>query len=154
VRFFGRRLHPPAGEDEGEDDQRRLEVDVQRQAPPLGGGRPQGDEGAVAVGDAGAERDQRVHVRRAVPGGGPRGAVDVAAGPELHDGGDDEDRRHQPVHRVEVERHVHQHHQAQAGGEGDLPPALQRGQVRRVVPLGGRGSGAAGCGVSWRGVAV
>ena len=42
------RLHPPAGQDEREDHQRGLEVHVQRQPPPLGGGRPEGDEGAVA----------------------------------------------------------------------------------------------------------
>ena len=81
-----------------------------------------------------------------------------AAGPELHDGGDDEDRRHQPVHRVQVQRHVHQHHQPEAGGEGDLPLALERGQVRRRRPVlgvgvGGLSAGSAGC-VSRRGVAV
>ena len=81
VRFLALRLHPPAGQDQGEDHQRGLEVHVQRQAPPLGGGRPQGDEGAVAVGDAGAQRDQGVHVGRAVPGGGPGGAVDVRGRP-------------------------------------------------------------------------
>ena len=103
---------------------------------------PQGDEGAVAVGDAGAERDEGVHVGRAVPGGGPGGAVDVRAGPELHDGGDDEDRRHQPVHRVQVQRHVHQHHQAQTGGEGDLPLALERGQLRVVAVVPARSASA------------
>ena len=81
------------------------------------------------------------------------------AGPELHDGGDDEDRRHQPVHRVEVERHVHEHHQAQAGGEGDLPLALQRGQVRRPVvrssvPARRRAAGSAGWRLAARGGGV
>ena len=56
------RLQPAAHQDQGDDDQRGLEVQVQRQAPALGLAGPQGDEGAVAVGDAGAERDQGVHV--------------------------------------------------------------------------------------------
>ena len=73
--------------------------------------------------------------------------VDVGAGPELHAGGDDQDERHQPVHGVDVERQVHDAHQRQAGGQGDLPAALEVGDlgvaagVELVDRVTGQGAG-------------
>ena len=136
--LLGAQLHPAAHQDQGDDHQGRLEVQVQRQPGSFGDAGPQGDEGAVAPGHAGAESDQGVHVGRAVPGGRPRGGVEATACPELQDGRDDEDGRHQPVHGVQVQRQVHQRHQPETRRQGDLPFALEVTQLR-VLRGAGRG---------------
>ena len=81
--LLGLELQPAAHQDEGDHDERGLEVEVERQAPGLGLGGPEGDEGAVAVGDPGTEGDQGVHGGGPVLGRRPRLAVDVGAGPQL-----------------------------------------------------------------------
>ena len=125
VRFLALSLEPAAHEHQRDDDERRLEAEVDRQTPRLRLRRPEGDEGAVAERDAGPQRDQGVHGGGAVLRRGPRLPVDVAARPELDTGRDHQDERHQPVHGVDVERQVHDAHQRQPGRQGDLPAALE-----------------------------
>jgi hypothetical protein len=134
--LLGAQFHPAAHQDQGDDHQGGLEVQVQRQPGSFGDAGPQDDEGAVAPGHGGAESDQGVHVGRAVPGGRPRGGVEATAGPELQDGCDDEDGRHQPVHGVQVQRQVHQRHQPETGRQGDLPFALEVTQLRVMRSVG------------------
>ena len=64
--LLGARLEPAPEQDQSDDDHRRLEVQVLREPPRLGKAWPERDEGAVAVGDTGADGNQRVHVRAAV----------------------------------------------------------------------------------------
>ena len=85
-RLPGARLGPclqqPAEQDQGQDDPDGLEVDL----PHVGRDQAwdEGDQQAVPVGGAGAQRDQAVHVRAAVGQGQPAGAVDRPAGVEHH----------------------------------------------------------------------
>ena len=146
--LLGAQLEPAAHQDQCDHDQGRLGVQVQRKSPGLGLPGPQGDERAVTEGDASAEGDQGVHAGGAVLGRGPGGTVDVVSGPGLDDSGDDQDERHQPVHGVQVQRQVHDAHQAQAGGQGDLPLALESPDlgVPCVIGVVGRPGGELGRG--------
>ncbi len=107
--LLGPRFQPSAHEDQGDDDDRRLVVEVVFEPPLPSSVGPKGDEGAVAVGHAGADGHKRVHVRAAVLGGCPCGAVKDLTSPELDDGRGDEQERRQ-VHHRDRHRRVHQHH--------------------------------------------
>ena len=72
-------------------------VEVEREAPARGQLRPEGDEGAVAIGGAGADGDQRAHVRAAVAGRRPGGAVEDAARPDLDNRRLDQQQRRDDV---------------------------------------------------------
>ena len=67
----------------------------------------------------------------------------VRAGPELHDRGDDEDRRHQPVHGVEGQGHVHQHHEARPEVRATCHRRLTPVELRVAVVVGRRPAPAA-----------
>jgi len=58
-------------------------------------------------------------------GAGPGGLVEGAAGPELNRGRNDQNRRHQDIHRIQREWDVHQRHEAEADWKRDHPPTLQ-----------------------------
>ena len=81
---LGALLEPLAGDDEGDDADDRFVVDGGRHAVPLEPGS--GDRGGDAEEQrrAGAERDEGVHVGRAVLGGGPGAHVEMATVNEHH----------------------------------------------------------------------
>ena len=98
---------------------------MERQAPRLGLPHPEGHEGAVGESDAGAERDQRVHVDGAVAQAAGCREVDVPARPPLGDRGDHEHDRHDRLHGVDGKRDVHQGHEAEPHRQGRDPPPLE-----------------------------
>ena len=143
---LGAGLDQPPEQDQRQYGAGRLEVHLAR----TGGHEPwsHGDQQAVPVGSAGAQRDQAVHVGAAVPQRQPAGAVDRPAGIE-HDRGNQRQLQpvvQQPSRRPACLQHLARHHRDQhrRGQHGaDHDPA---GQVSDLpLPLGGLCSLRGGC---------
>ena len=82
-----------------------------------------------------------------MPGGGPGSLIEHAPGPELDDGGRDQQHRRQDLHR-NAQGQVHQRHHRQADRQRDLPAhsqivdlplTLERVLVDLLGALGGGG---------------
>ena len=141
----GAPLHPvleqPSQEDEREDEHAHVEVEFGPQAA-----QRQGDGGAVEVGRAGADGDERVHVGHAGPPRVGQAPVEPGAGDELDRRGHDEHGEVAPhhagmvVHRLEGDpREEHEHHHERPRGEGGW------GCPKGFAPRRGSHAGRVGC---------
>ncbi len=114
---FGDSLQILAHQDERDNGRRRLVVHMNR--PGRQELREKGSHDRIAVGGAGTEHHERVHVRRTVPQGRPARTVEAQARPELHDRrqdeGEIEDRLHRHyTHELSVQRrNQHRNHHQQ-----------------------------------------
>ena len=133
------RLQPAPAQDERHDHRRGLEVDRRRRSTGRDESRRHHGERAEAERRADAERDERVHVGRAVARRRPAGGEKAAPRPE-HDRG--REREHEPARARKVERAVRHRdpHDGQRqrrrdeGGAAELPElALTRRRGRLVV---------------------
>jgi hypothetical protein len=127
---FGPGLQPFSQQDQGDDDGRRLEVEVAHASVAGPAGRREQQVDRQGIGGAGAERNQQVHVAGAGEQRLPAGLVETRTQPELHR----RRQRHlQPAGHGQVESERHGQHrreqrQAQQRGDRDRPPFRQRGR--------------------------
>ena len=138
---LGARLEESAGEQEGDDEGRRLEVDAvvrRRQAEPhrsaVATCAEEGDrDDRPAPGDQRAERDERVHRRGAVAQGRPGGVMERPAAPQ-DDRGRERESEPLPAAPGGPRRHPeHEHRHGERGGDDEA-----RAQARGRVVAGGR----------------
>ena len=112
---LGPRLEPPPEQDQTDDDGRGVEVGHRLDAGRFDRAGPEGDDGAVGPGRGRADRDERVHVRGAVPCRAPGRAVERATGPELDERGRDQGEPVEIAHRERRLGREHHEHDRQGG---------------------------------------
>jgi hypothetical protein len=112
-------LEPPAEEHEADDDRRCIEVGLRMEASLVDRVREERDTDAVEPRGARPDGDERVHVRRPVPEGPPRGAVEPSAGEELDDGRGNERDPVQRLHRDPCLRDEHHDHDPDGDDDRD-----------------------------------
>ena len=116
---LGARLQPAPEQDEPDDDRRAVEVGDGLEAGVDDDRGREGQHDAVRPGGARADRDERVHVGRAVAGGPPGRAVEPTAGPDLDERRRDEREPVALLHRGELGRGGHEDHDREGDGDRD-----------------------------------